>query len=100
MADREVRATHCCLCGRNARKKLWWFSVNSKNYYSIAVCPVHGYLKGKIRLKKTDEGRFYVVKTIKVSSEPEAEEIRGKKEEVREKRRRKRQEEKRKEGKK
>ena len=41
-----------------------------------------------------------MVKTIKVSSEPEAEEIRGKKEEVREKRRRKRQEEKRKEGKK
>ena len=25
MADREVKAMHCCLCGRNARKKLWWF---------------------------------------------------------------------------
>ena len=94
MEDREVRATHCCLCGRNARKKLLWFSGNSKNYYSIAVCPVHGYIKGKIRLKKTDENRVYVVKTIKVSSEAEAEEIRKKKEEVREKRTRKRQEEK------
>lgn len=98
MADREVRSTHCCLCGRNARKKLWWFSANSKNYYSISICPVHGYVKGKIRLKKTDEGRVYVVKTIKVSSEMEAEEIRRKKEEAREKRRKKRQEEKRRAG--
>lgn len=97
MADREVKAMHCCLCGRNARKKLWWFSVNAKNYYSIALCPVHGYMKGKIRLKKTDEGRIYVVKTIKVSSQEEAEEIREKKEDVRAKRRRKRQEEKKKE---
>ena len=46
MADREVLATHCCLCGKSARKKLRWFSVNSKNYYCIAICPVHGYIKG------------------------------------------------------
>lgn len=92
MADREVLATHCCRCGKNARKKLRWFSANAKNYYSIAVCPVHGYIKGKIRMKRTDEGKIYVVKTIKVSSEREAEEIRSKKEELREKRRKKRHE--------
>ena len=92
MADREVLATHCCLCGKSARKKLRWFSVNSKNYYCIAICPVHGYIKGKARMKRTDEGKVYVVKTIKVSSEMEAEDIRGKKDELREKRRKKRHE--------
>ncbi len=87
MEDQEVRATHCCLCGKNARKKLRWFSDGGKNYYCMACCPVHGYLKGKARMKRTDEGNIYVVKTIKVSSEEEASQIRRRKELLREKRR-------------
>ena len=90
MADPEVLSTHCCLCGRNARKKIRWFSTGSKNYYSMAICPMHGYMKGKIRMRRTDEGRLYVVKTIKVSSEMEAEGVREKREDLREKRRKKR----------
>ena len=86
MADREVSSTYCCLCGRRARKKIRWFSVGSKNYYCVALCPEHGYLKGKVRMKHTDEGKFYVVKTIKISSPQEAEEIRQKKETIRKKR--------------
>lgn len=80
LADREVTSTQCCRCEKLARKKLRWFSVNAKNYYCVAVCPAHGYMKGKIRMKKTDEGRFFVVKTIKVSSEPEVEDIKKRKE--------------------
>lgn len=90
IADKEVVSTQCCKCEKMARKKLRWFSVNAKNYYCIAVCPIHGYLKGKIRMKKTDEGKFYVVKTIKISSEPEAEEIRKKKDTLVVRRRKKR----------
>lgn len=90
IADKEVVSTQCCKCEKMARKKLRWFSVNAKNYYCIAVCPIHGYLKGKIRMKKTDEGKFYVVKTIKISSEPEAEEIRKKKDALVVRRRKKR----------
>ena len=90
MNDPEVRTTCCCLCGKSSRKKIRWFSVNSKNHYSMAICPVHGYMKGKIRMKHTDEGMYYVVKTIKVSSAIEAEEIARKKEEVRERRKKKR----------
>ena len=86
VADREVSSTYCCLCGRRARKKIRWFSVGSKNYYCVALCPEHGYLKGKVRMKHTDEGKFYVVKTIKISSPQEAEEIRQKKETIRKKR--------------
>ncbi len=90
MMDAEVKASYCCLCGRNSRKKIRWFSASSKNYYCMAVCPVHGYMKGKIRMKHNDDGGLYVVKTIKVSNERELEMIRAKKNELREKRRKKR----------
>lgn len=80
MKDREVASSRCFICGKNIRKKIRWFSMNSKNYYCMAYCPKHGYLKGKVRMKKTDEGRFYVVKTMKLIGEEEAEDIRVKKE--------------------
>ncbi len=90
VADREVASTYCCVCGRRSRKKIRWFSVGAKNYYCVALCPDHGYLKGKIRMKHTDEGKFYVVKTIRVSSSQEAQEIREKKDAIRKKRNQKR----------
>lgn len=80
MKDREVASSRCFICEKNMRKKIRWFSINSKNYYCMAYCPRHGYLKGKVRMKKTDEGRFYVIKTIKLINEEEAEDIRLKKE--------------------
>ena len=92
MKDPEVCSTYCCRCGRKSRKKMHWFSVNSRNYYSVAWCPEHGYLKGKIRMKHTDEGRVYVVKTIKISSEAEADLIRSKRDGLRARRRKKRHE--------
>lgn len=92
MKDREIASTRCILCEKNARKKIRWFSINSKNYYSVACCPKHGYLKGKVRMKKTDEGRFYVVKTIKLSDEDEVEIIRQKRELLKRKRRQKKRE--------
>ena len=41
-------------------------------------------------MKHTDEGKFYVIKTIKVSSSTEADEIRIKKDTIRKKRKQKR----------
>lgn len=52
----------------------------------MALCPRHGYLKGKIRMKKTDEGKIYVIKTIKLSDEAEAALIREKREILKKKR--------------
>lgn len=90
LLDKEVRTTQCCLCEKNARKKILWFSSGAKNYYAFACCPVHGYLKGKIRMKKTDDDKFFVVKTIKVSSIAEGDEIRKRKDAVTKRRRLKR----------
>lgn len=87
--DREVASTRCCTCGRNAKKKMRWFSVNSKNYYSASVCPEHGLMRGKARMKKTDEGKFFVVKTIRPMEEEELEELRLRREQQKRRRKKK-----------
>lgn len=90
MGDREVTATKCFACGKTARKKIRWFSVNPKAHLCLAWCPEHGYFRGKARLKKTDDGKYYVVKTLKRISPEEAELIREKRDALRRKRRQKR----------
>ena len=98
IADKEVSSTRCYLCGKRAKKKIRWFSVNGKHYYCVAVCKKHGYLKGKVRMKKADDGNVYVVKTLKLVPEEVALEIKDKQEKLRlqrsEKRRSKNKEEK------
>lgn len=90
MADREVTSSRCCLCGKNARKKIRWFSGNGKVYLCQAYCEHHGFIRGKIRMKKTEDGRFYVIKTLKLVSEEEAYLVKEKQDEVRKRRREKR----------
>ncbi|MCM1543530.1 MAG: exonuclease domain-containing protein [Blautia sp.] len=72
MADKEVISSRCYLCHKNLRKKLRWFTSNNRHYYCLACCDKHGYLKGKIRLRKSEEGKVYVVKTTKLITEQEA----------------------------
>lgn len=33
------------------------------------ICPEHGYMKGKIRVKKSEQDLYYAVKTIKAVGE-------------------------------
>lgn len=78
IADREVISTTCYKCNKPAKKKTRWFSINQKHYYCVSYCKEHGYLKGKIRLRKAENGNVYIVKTLKLISEEEAEKIREK----------------------
>ncbi len=87
MRDSIVTATRCFKCNKPLRKKVRWFSINGKIYYSLVYCEKHGWLKGKIRMKKTDEGKFFVIRTIKETDEAGAAEVRIRKEEVQRKRR-------------
>ncbi|MBQ3517027.1 MAG: DNA polymerase III, partial [Lachnospiraceae bacterium] len=89
MQDREVISTKCYLCKKNLRKKIRWFAANPKHFYSVSICDKHGFMKGKIRLKKSEDG-VYVVKTQKFISEDEVNEIIAKREHIREMRREKR----------
>lgn len=93
LRDREVSSSKCYLCHRNLHKKIRWFTPNGKNYYCLAYCEKHGYLKGKIRMRKTDEGKIFVVKTTKLISEESADELAVRKKRVVEQRKKHRENE-------
>ncbi len=81
--DKDVSSTKCYLCGRNAKKLIKWFSVNGKHYFCLAYCKKHGYLKGKVRMKKADDGKIYVIKTLKLVGDDVAVQIRDKQDKLR-----------------
>lgn len=87
MKDREVSSTRCPLCGVPARRKVRWFINNSRVYYSLSLCAEHGYVEGKVRIRRTEEDRYFAVKTLRNVNEEEAEEIRRKLDSLRLKRR-------------
>ena len=87
LADKTVTDMVCKDCKRMLRKKQRWFSLNQKQYFCLAICPVHGFVQGKIRMKKSEQGKYYVVKTMKPVDEAGAENVFHKKEEQRQKRR-------------
>lgn len=87
MKDRTVTSTVCHLCQKPAQKKIRWFPVGGSNYFCLAQCEEHGFLKGKIRLRQRRDDRYYAIKTIRPITPEEAYEIREKKEVLRLKRR-------------
>lgn len=90
MDDREVISTRCFICGANTKKKIPWFTMNGKHYYTVVTCERHGLLKGKIRMRKSIDDRVYVVKTMKQVSEETMQELISRKEQSRENRKDKR----------
>ncbi len=87
-SDREVVSSKCYLCRCNLKKKVKWFTPNGRHYYCVAYCDRHGYLKGKVRVRKTEDDRVYIVKTTKLISEEDAREIEQRRLHARELRRR------------
>lgn len=86
IADKTVTDLICCKCNRMLHKKIRWFSLNQKCYTALGCCPEHGYVKGKIRMRRSDDGHVYVVKTMKLMTEEDIGELYQKKEETRKKR--------------
>ena len=75
-------SSRCYLCHRNLRKKIRWFTPNGKHYYCVSYCDKHGYMKGKIRVKKAEDDRVYAVKTTRFINEEESSAIWQKKENI------------------
>jgi len=91
ISDKEVLSTKCYICDKNAKRKIKWFTPNGKHYYSISYCDKHGYVKGKIRIRKgmnvpTDSEKVYVIKTLKLISEEEMKDIAEKRDHARKQR--------------
>ena len=64
MKDREVTSTKCPFCHNPAKRKIRWFMNNSKVYFSVSLCQEHGYVCGKIRIRRTENNMYYVIKTL------------------------------------
>lgn len=90
LEDKAVVGTKCYICHKNLRKKIRWFTPNGKHYYNVSYCDIHGYMKSKIRIRKAEDGRVYVVKTEKFITEAEIEGIHNKQEKARKQRKDKR----------
>lgn len=90
IADKTVIGTKCYLCRRGLRKKIRWFTPNGKHYYSVSYCDKHGYMKSKIRIRKSEDDTVYVVKTEKLITEEEVANIRSKQEKSKQQRKEKR----------
>lgn len=90
LEDKTVVGTKCYLCHKNLRKKIRWFTPNGKHYYNVSYCDIHGYMKSKIRIRKAEDGKIYVVKTEKFITEAETEGIHNKQEKARKQRKDKR----------
>lgn len=86
MKDREVTSTRCPICHLPAKRKIRWFMNNPKVYYSMSVCEKHGYIRGKIRIRKTEDEKYFVIKTLRIADMKEAEELLERKEVLRRKR--------------
>lgn len=90
MNDKSVVSTRCYLCHKNLRKKIRWFSPNGKHYYSVAYCEKHGFMKSKIRIRKAENDKVYIVKTQKFISAEEVRNIQKKQEQTKQQRKEKR----------
>ena len=82
LEDKKITNVVCCRCRRMLKKKIRWFPTSQKAYLCLAVCPEHGWIKGKMRIKKSEHGKTYVVKTMRIVGEAGAAEIAAKKEEM------------------
>ena len=83
MEDKGVTDMVCCKCHRMLRKKIRWFSYGQRFYLCLAVCPEHGFVKGKVRIKKAEDGSIFAIKTLKCVDREGAEAIEKRKEEAR-----------------
>ena len=92
MEDKGVCSIKCPICRTALRKKVMWFTGNSKKYYCVAKCPFHGFVRGKIQMKKygADPHQVFPIKIVKPISEEDVEKICEMKNQVIEKRRQKR----------
>lgn len=90
MADKVVTNLRCTCCGLPVWRRVRWFSSGSNVYQALVQCPRHGYIKGKIRIKKTSDGRVFAVRTAKRASAEAVNQVRAKKDQLREKRRERR----------
>ena len=93
--DPQVYDIHCPVCLKDTQPALSahrgkagkpdWFMNNSKVFFSLTRCSEHGLIAGRIRVRKTELGRYFAIKTLRPASQEDAQELRAKREALMEK---------------
>lgn len=86
MRDKTITDMICVKCNRMLRKKIRWFPCGQRFYLCMGVCPEHGYMRGKIRIKRSEDENYFAVKTIKTAGEGDVQLLSQKKEDIRRRR--------------
>ena len=74
LADKNVSCVRCIYCEKALHKAVSWYTPNNgKHYYTVAKCPEHGLMKGKNRVRKNKDDKYFVIKTTRPVEEEEAE---------------------------
>ena len=91
LEDKEVISIRCDKCGEPLDVKVDWFSDSGKTYYCLGTCKKHGYVRGRLRIRKTEDDGFWCIKILKSTDEKGKQRILDKQTAIREKRRERRQ---------
>lgn len=78
--NRSLKSSRCFLCDKNMQRIVNWFCDNGRNYYSAFCCNEHGKITGKIRVKNTDDCRYYAIRTFMLADERGVNEIKERRE--------------------
>lgn len=80
LADKNVSCVRCIYCEKALHKEIPWYTPNNgKHYYTVAKCAEHGFMKGKNRIRKDREERYFAIKTTKPVTGEEAQQIKERK---------------------
>lgn len=90
MEDPGMTEFRCYKCRRKLNRKIDWFSNNQASYLGVAKCWYHGYQKGVIKFKLSNQGKIFAIKRITPILKSDVDIIRDRQDELREKRRVKR----------
>ena len=90
--DRVIFTGKCYICGRTMKKKTGWFLNGNHGYYYLGCCEEHGYIKGRMRIKQSDDGRYFAVRILKATDEAGAQKMLIRQADIIRKRREKRKE--------
>lgn len=78
-ASRQMMAINCMKCGQKpVQAKIRWFSSNNKIFYAAGYCPKHGYIKGKLKIRKSEQGEYYAEKVLTYTTEEEINQVKEK----------------------
>ena len=75
----DVTAVRCTECGKDVRRLVRYFSDGGgKNHIAVGKCEEHGFIKCKLRVRESEDGRYYAIRTTKRISEEDMLAIRKK----------------------